>query len=117
MRRDTNSQHVLAVELQPIDDLVDHLALGTQGQPHEIEITPRHRLHRGAVGLVMGGLEHVLGVERRCDIARQRPFQRARQRCAVGAVDQDRLADQRQIFCFRAVFVRRADAFVRKRTG
>ncbi|MGA7994538.1 MAG: hypothetical protein WCA28_06460 [Bradyrhizobium sp.] len=31
----------LAVKLQFIDDLVDHLALGAHGEPDQIEIGPR----------------------------------------------------------------------------
>ena len=41
----------------------------------------------------------------------QRPFQRAGQRRPAGAVDQDGLADQRQIFRAGAVAIGLADAF------
>ena len=67
----------LAVEFQPIDDLVDHLALGAHGDANEIEVRTRDRLHHLAAGRVMRRSEHVLGIERRRRIARQRPFQRA----------------------------------------
>jgi hypothetical protein len=60
----------LAVKLQTIDDLVDHLALGAHREPDQIEIGAHDRPHRLAVGGVMRGLEHVLGVNRRRDIAR-----------------------------------------------
>src|SRR5882724_6680326 len=106
----------LTMKLQPIEDLVDHLALGAQREPDEIEVASPNRLDRGAVGGVVGGREHVLDIERGRDVAGQRAFERARQRRAVGAVDQDRLADQRQIARAGTVFVSVADAF-RKRRG
>ena len=99
------------MKLQTVDDLVYRLALGAHGQADQIEIGAHHRLHRLAVGGVMRGLEHVLGIDRGRDVARQRALERAGQRRAVGAVDQDRLADQRQIFCARSVLVRLPDAF------
>ena len=99
------------MKLQPIDNLVDHLALGTHREADEIEIGARDRLHDLAVGGIMRGREHVLGVERRFDATRERAVQRPRQRGAVGAVDQDRLADQGQIARPRSVFVVVTDTF------
>jgi hypothetical protein len=58
----------------------------------------------------------VLGINRRLHVPCQRPLQRAGQRGPVGAIDQDRLTDQRQILCAGAVFVGLTDAF-RKRRG
>jgi hypothetical protein len=98
-----------AVEFQPIDDFVDHLALCAHGDPDEIEVRTRDRLHHLAVGRVMRRSEHVLGIERRRHFARQRPSQRARQRCAVGAIDQDRLADEREISGAGTVFIGATD--------
>src|SRR5271170_3963334 len=62
-------------------------------------------------GGVMRRLEHVFGIDRRCDVARQRSVERAGKSGTVGAVNQDRLADQRQIARTRAVFIRLADTF------
>src|SRR5918999_4680452 len=84
----------LAVKLQPIDDLVDHLALGAHREADEIELGADHALNHLAVGGVMRGLEHVLGIDRWRNVAGERPFERAGQRRTIGAVDQDRLADQ-----------------------
>ena len=99
------------MKLQSIDDLVDHPALGAHRKPDEIEVSARHRPHGLAIGGVVRGLEHFLGIDGRRDIARQRAVERARQRGAVGAVDQDRLADQRQILRPRGVAIGLADAF------
>ena len=46
----------LGVKLQPIDDLVDHLALGAHGEPNQIEVGADHGLHHLPVGRVMRGL-------------------------------------------------------------
>ena len=100
-----------AVKLQAVDDLVDDLALGAQRNTHQIELGARNRLHHLAVRGIVAGLEHVLGVDRRHHAARQRAVERARQRGTVGAIDQDRLADQPQVFRARAVFIGLADAF------
>ena len=59
------------MKLQPVDDLVDHLAIGAHRDADEIEIGTRDRLHRLAIGGIMRGLEHVLGIDRRRDIARE----------------------------------------------
>src|SRR6476646_4729357 len=101
----------LAVKLQAVDDLVDHLALGAHGKTDQIEIGVDHRPHRLAVCRIMGRPEHVRGIDGGLDVARQRPPERAGQRRPVGAVDQDGLADQRQVSGTRAVLVRLADAF------
>ena len=66
----------LGVKLQPIDDLVDHLALGPHGKAHQIEIGADRGFHHLPVGGVMRGLEHVLGIDRRLDLSRQRPLER-----------------------------------------
>ena len=106
----------LAVKLGPgLDDLVDHLALGAHGEPDQIEFGADHGAHHLAVGGVMRGLEHVLGIDRGRDVARQRPLERAGERGAVGAIDQNRLADQRQIFRAGAVAIGLADAFGKRR--
>ena len=63
-----------AVEFQPVDDLVDHLALSAEGKSHQIEVGARDRPHGRAVGLVMRGLEHVLGIDGGRHAARQRPL-------------------------------------------
>src|SRR3981081_1373311 len=47
--------------------------------------------------------------DRGLHVAGQRPFERAGQRHQVGAIDQDRLADQ--IFCARTILLRFAAAF------
>ena len=39
----------LAVKLQPVDDLVDHLALGAHGEPNQIELGADHGAHHLAV--------------------------------------------------------------------
>jgi hypothetical protein len=96
------------------DDLVNHLSLGPHRQTHQIELGADHGLDHLAVGGVVRGLEHILGINRRRHVSRQRPLQRAAQRHQVSTVDQDRLADQRQIFRARAVAIGLADAF-RKR--
>jgi hypothetical protein len=59
----------------------------------------------------MRGLEHVLGIDRGLHIAGQRALKRAGKLRPVGAVDQDRLADQRVIESTGTVLVRFADAF------
>src|SRR3982750_2400742 len=98
------------MKLQPINDLVDHLALGAHRKSNEVEVRARHCPPRLAIGGIMRGLEHVLGVDRRLDAARQGPIERARQCGTVGAVDQDRLSDQRVIFRARRVLIGLADA-------
>ena len=103
------------MKLQPVDDLVDRLALGAHRKADQVELGADHRLHHFAVGGVMRGLEHVLGIDRGLDVARQRAFERAGQRRTVGAIDQDRLSDQRQIFGARTVFVILADALGKRR--
>src|ERR1700733_241996 len=90
-------RQVLAVKLQAVDDLVDHLALGAHRQPDEIQLGADHGLDRLAVGRIMRGLEHILGIDGGLHASGQRPLERAGQRRPVGAIDQDRLADQRQI--------------------
>ena len=45
----------LAVKLQPVDDLVDHLTLGAHRKTHKIELGANHRLHHLAVGRIMRG--------------------------------------------------------------
>src|SRR6266403_1145983 len=42
----TFPDHALAVKLQAVDDLVDHLALGAHGEADQIEIGAGHRPHR-----------------------------------------------------------------------
>jgi len=64
----------LAVKLQPVDDLVDHLALGAHGKADQIEFGADHGLHHFAVGRIVGRPEHVLGIDGRLDVARQRPL-------------------------------------------
>ena len=64
------------------------------------------------VGIAASSVQNTTG---RLDAPRQRPLQRAGQRRPVGAIDQDRLPDQRQIFRARAVFIRLADAFRKRR--
>src|ERR1700733_8840026 len=86
------SPGVSAMEFQAIDDLVDHLAFGAHGNANEIEISASDRPHHLAIGGVMRGPEHVFGVDGRRHVARQRPFERAGKRRAVGAIDQDRLS-------------------------
>jgi hypothetical protein len=103
------------VKLQTVDDLVDRLALGPHGKTHQIEIGADHAPHRFPIGGVMRGLEHVLGIDGGRDVARQRPLKRAGQRRPVGAVDQDRLADQLQISGAGTIFVGLADAFRKRR--
>ena len=103
------------MKLQPVDDLVDHLALGAHGEPNEIKLGADHGAHHLAVGGVMRGLEHVFGIDRGRDAPGQRAFERAGKRRSVGAVDQDRLADQRKISGARAVFIGLADAFRKRR--
>src|SRR5207249_2468612 len=56
--------HALAVKLQPVDDLVDHLALGAHREPDQVELSADHGAHHLAVGDVMRGLEHVLSIDR-----------------------------------------------------
>ena len=67
----------LAMELQTVDDLVDHLALGAHRDADEIEIGALNRPHRFAIGGIVRGLEHVLGVKGRRHIARERTVERA----------------------------------------
>src|ERR1700683_3952109 len=110
-RASEKSVNLLAVKLQAVDDLVDHLALRAHGQPHQIEFAADHGLHHLAVGGVVRGREHVLGIDRGLDVARQRPLQRAGKLRPVGAVDQDRLADQRQILGAGAVLIGLAAAW------
>ena len=98
------------MKLQAIDDLVDHLALGAKGEPDQIEFGAKDPLHGRAVGFVMRGPEHVFGIDGGRHIAGERALQGTRERCAVRAVDQDWLADQRQIFRARAILVSFADA-------
>src|ERR1700761_1763024 len=45
----------LAVKLQPVDDLVDHLALGSHGDADQIEVGTRDCFHHLAVGSIMRG--------------------------------------------------------------
>ena len=40
----------LAVKLQPVDDLVDHLALGAHRKPNQIKLGADHGADRLAVG-------------------------------------------------------------------
>src|SRR6185437_11471057 len=104
-------EEVSAVKLQPVDDLVDYLAFGTHGKPYQIEFGADHGLYRVAIGCVMRRLEHVLGVDGRLHVPRQRPLERTGQHRPVGAIDQNRLTDQRQIAGAGAVFIGFADAF------
>ena len=67
---------------------------GAHGEADQVEFGADHGFDHFAVGGVVRGLEHVLGIDRGRNVARQRPFKRAGKRRAVGAVDQDRLADQ-----------------------
>ena len=60
----------LAVKLQSIEDLVDHLTLGAHCESDQIEFSADHRPHRFAVGRIMRRLEHVLGVDRRLHASR-----------------------------------------------
>jgi hypothetical protein len=53
------------MQLQPLDRLVDGLALAMESEADEVERVGRDRLDRGAVGLVMAGGEKLAGVERR----------------------------------------------------
>jgi hypothetical protein len=99
------------VKPQPVDDLVDHLALGAHGEADKVEIGADHRPHHFAVSSVVRGLEHVLGINRRLHVTRQCPLQRARKRRPICAIDQDRLAYQRKILSARAVCIGLADAF------
>jgi hypothetical protein len=99
------------VKLQPVDDLVDHLTLSAHREPDQIELGADHCPDHLAVGGVVRGPEHVFGIDRGRDVAGKRPFERAGERRPVGAVDQDWLADQRQIFCARCVAIGFADAF------
>jgi hypothetical protein len=39
----TKSHRALAVKFQPVDDLVDHLALGAHGYSDQIELGAEHR--------------------------------------------------------------------------
>jgi hypothetical protein len=43
-------ENALAVKLQPVDDLVDHLALGAHRKPNQVELGADHRPRRLAVG-------------------------------------------------------------------
>jgi hypothetical protein len=74
------------MKLQPVDDLVDHLAFGALGQANQIEIGADHGLHHFAVGGIVRRLEHVIGINRGLHVSRQRPLQRAGQRRPVGAI-------------------------------
>ena len=94
------------MKLQTVDDLVDDLAVGAKCQADEIEIVARNRLDGGAIGRVVRRLEHVLGIHGGLYVARDGPVQRAGQCGSVGAVDQDRLPDQRVIRRARPVRVR-----------
>lgn len=88
------------MELQTVNNLVDHLAIGAHRDADEIEIGTRNRFHRLAIGGIMRRLEHVLSIDRRRDVARECTIECTRQRRTIGTVDQDRLADQRKIFRF-----------------
>src|ERR1700730_9246817 len=69
----TSLENALAVKLQPVDDLVDHLALGAHRKTNQIKLGADHGPHRFAVGRIMRGLEHVLGIEGGVYFFRQRP--------------------------------------------
>ena len=97
------------MKLQSVDYLVDDLAVGAESQPHEVEVGPLHGPDHLAVRRIVRGPEHVLGVDRGLDAARERAIERPRECRPVGAVDQDRLADQRVVAVARAVLVGMAD--------
>jgi hypothetical protein len=59
------------VEAQPVDDLVDRLALGTEGDPDQIEVLRGDTGDGGAVRLVVIGREELLRVEVRPDAPTQ----------------------------------------------
>src|SRR5919108_2271748 len=54
----------LPVQRQPLECLVDELAVAAHGHADEPEILAAHRLHRGAVGGVVVRTEQVLGEDR-----------------------------------------------------
>jgi hypothetical protein len=51
------------MEAQPVDDLVDDLALGAEGDPDEVELVLWDSGHGGSIRLVVARLEQVRRVD------------------------------------------------------
>lgn len=93
------------MQLQPLDRLVDGLALAVQSEADKIERFGRDRFDRSAIGFVMSGGEELARVERRVQVRLAGTAQRAGQFGGGGSEDQHGLADQRAIDLPRAVAV------------
>src|SRR5262245_38837684 len=93
------------MKFEAVDDLVDQLAFGAKCQADQLEIVTQDGLDGGSVGGIVRGCEHFLGIDRRLDIARNRPIECPGESRLVGAVDEDRFADQAVIGRAGAIFV------------
>src|SRR5262245_12514179 len=98
------------MKLEAVDDLVDQLALGAKGQADQLEIGTQGGLDHGPVGGIVRRCEHLIGVGRRLYLARDSPLQGSGESWSIGAVDEDRFADQGVIGRTGPIFVRHADA-------
>ena len=97
------------MKLEAVDDLVDELALGAKCQADQLEIGTQGDLDGSSVGGIVRRCEHLLGIDRRLHVARNRPIEGPREGWAIGAVDEDRFADQRVIGRAGRIFVWRSD--------
>ena len=103
------------MQRQPLEDGVGRLAFLVQGEAGEVQLGRRDGLDRGAIGFVVAGREHLLGIDRQPDIAAARALEGAAQLFAVAAEDQHRLAEQRHVEAAARILVRRADDVRRAR--
>lgn len=99
------------MQLQPLDDLVDLLALGMEPKADEIERIRRHRRDGGAVVAIIAGCEQFFGIEMRPDTALLCPLQHVRKLGTARGEDQDRLADQGPVEAAGRILIRFACEF------
>jgi hypothetical protein len=79
------------VEREPFDDLVDFAARRAQRKADQPQLIARHGGHGRAVVDVVPGGEHLLGVDRERNAARQRTVVGGAQRGAIAGEDEYRL--------------------------
>jgi hypothetical protein len=97
------------VEAQTVDDLVDRLALGAEGDADEIEIFGGDVRDRGSVRLVVVRREELLRIDRRSDTAAHRALVGPPESRPVGLVHEHGLNEHRQVLGPRCVPVRLTD--------
>lgn len=93
------------MQFQPLDRLVDGLAVAVQRDADEVERIRGDSLDRGAIGFVMAGREQLPRVERGRQPGFASPPQDAGEVGGGRGEDQDRLAHQRTIDLAGAVAV------------